>query len=62
MGFATCPSCDEQIRIVGQAEIGLEVTCPACGDLLEVVSVDPIELDWIYDDDDEDNDWEEDDF
>jgi lysine biosynthesis protein LysW len=61
MNFAICPSCDERIKIVGQAEVGLEVTCPSCGDVLEVVSLDPIELDWIYYDDDDD-DWEEDDY
>jgi lysine biosynthesis protein LysW len=61
MSSAICPSCDERIRIVGQADIGLEVTCPSCGDVLEVVSLDPIELDWIYYDDDDD-DWEEDDY
>jgi lysine biosynthesis protein LysW len=61
MNFAICPSCDERIKIAGQAQIGLEVTCSSCGDVLEVVSLDPIELDWIYYDDDDD-DWEEDDY
>jgi lysine biosynthesis protein LysW len=52
-----CPSCDERIQISGQPEIGLMVTCPSCGDLLEIIQLDPVELDWIYYQ--EENDWDD---
>ena len=60
MNYALCPSCDEKIRISGKPYIGLSVTCPSCGDDLEVVQVDPIELDWVFydDDEDDDSDWD----
>ena len=60
MAFALCPSCDEQVRISGRPEIGLEVTCPSCGDELVVVELNPIELDWVFYDDDDDDDWDDD--
>jgi hypothetical protein len=31
----------------------MEVRCSACGDELQVVDVDPVELDWLYDYDNE---------
>lgn len=54
--YAVCPSCGERILIDGQVDLGHRVTCNTCGDLLEVTSLGPIELDWIYY---EDGDWEE---
>jgi lysine biosynthesis protein LysW len=46
--------------------MGQKFECPECGDALEVVSVDPLDVDYPYDDewddDWEDDDWEEDDF
>lgn len=59
MPLAECPSCDARIRVSNPTKLGKRVTCPSCGDLLEVVELEPIELDWIYDDDDDD--WDDDD-
>ncbi len=61
MAVAMCPSCDARIRIGGDPDIGMRVTCPECGDLLEVVELNPIELDWVYYDDDR-GDWDEDNY
>ena len=63
MSLAECPSCDGMVRVSSPTRIGQRVTCPSCGDLLEVIDVEPIELDWIYDDDDDDDDddWGDDD-
>jgi hypothetical protein len=33
--------------------MGQQVTCTACDTVLEVVWLDPLELDWVYDDEDE---------
>ncbi len=53
MPLAICPACDEDVRIGGRARIGQTMTCVHCGARLEVVEVEPIELDWAYDDDEE---------
>jgi alpha-aminoadipate carrier protein LysW len=62
MASAYCPDCDGRIALNPHATVGQRVTCPNCDSDLEVISVDPLELDWAYDwswDDDEDE--EEDD-
>ena len=62
---AVCPDCGVKIAVKGEIVIGLEVVCPSCDAELEVVETEPLELDWIYEDegweDDEDQDWEDDD-
>jgi hypothetical protein len=44
----------------GLARIGQQVICPNCDAELEVIETDPVELDWVYDDDESDEDEEED--
>ncbi len=56
MPFAPCPECDEDIRISGTPKLGKVVICPQCGTRLEVVELDPLELDWAFD---EPEDWED---
>jgi alpha-aminoadipate/glutamate carrier protein LysW len=52
-----CPDCEEPILLKGKLTLGQRVTCSACGSELEVISLDPPELDWVYDyDEDEDED------
>lgn len=64
MAVALCPSCEGQITVRGNAQIGDSVRCPHCYEDLEVIETQPIELDWSYDEDeddwydDEDDDWE----
>jgi lysine biosynthesis protein LysW len=57
---ADCPSCDYKINFGGQARMGQRLTCPSCRVELEVIWLDPVELDFIYDDEDED--FDEDDY
>lgn len=59
MSVAVCPSCGETIKLVENARIGQRVTCHFCGEALEVVDVNPVELDWAYY---EDEDWDDDDY
>jgi lysine biosynthesis protein LysW len=58
---AVCPDCGRTIHVKNPARIGQEVQCPHCDAELEVIETDPVELDWVYeedvDDDDEDEDW-----
>lgn len=62
MALATCIECDEEIEINGRPRLGQKVTCPNCGAELEVASINPLELDWAYEDDADDEDWDDDDF
>lgn len=65
MGFAACASCGAKVSVGKNPELGQRFTCPSCDDTMEVVWLDPIELDWPIDDDDiddyDDEDFEEDD-
>lgn len=58
MPTATCPECDEKVYVDADSEQGDTVSCEECGVDLEVVGLDPIELDLYegkndYDDDDD---------
>ena len=57
---ADCPDCGEKIAIQGPIEIGRRVTCPNCLADLEIVETVPVELDWYYEEELEDEDDEED--
>jgi lysine biosynthesis protein LysW len=48
MPYALCPDCDQEI-VLNRVIVGQMVTCPHCDAALEVISVDPLELDWAYD-------------
>lgn len=58
MNQAHCPDCDGKIVLNMNVKVGQKLTCPHCDADLEVISIDPIELDWAYDWDDEDEDEE----
>ena len=66
MPTATCPECEEKVYVDADSEQGDIVSCDECGADLEVVGLDPIELD-VYegkdgynDYDDYDDDYEDD--
>lgn len=61
MPIAVCPGCDEDIQIAGRPTLGQLVTCENCASQFEVISVQPLELDWAFDEleDDNDDDWDE---
>jgi lysine biosynthesis protein LysW len=56
---ALCPDCGENITLRGTVRLGQEIVCPHCDAELEVVETDPLELDWVFDDDYEDEEDEE---
>ena len=57
MPFATCPQCDDRIRFTEMPDVGDIVRCRTCDARLEVISLNPIELDWPFElDDDDDSD------
>lgn len=53
MPTSICPDCDEEVYVDAEVEQGDHVECDECGALLEVVGLDPIELDVRDDEDDE---------
>ena len=58
MPTGTCPECDADVHVDLDVDKGETVSCEECGVSLEVVGLDPVELDLVEeeleDDDDED--------
>lgn len=49
-----CPVCDAQLRLSKtEAVLGRRLTCPECGAVLEVVEEEPLELQEVFDFQDE---------
>ncbi len=50
MPQATCPVCEAELHLSkAEALFGRRITCPECGSLLEVVEEDPLELEEVFD-------------
>ena len=58
MPTGTCPECDADVHVDTNADKGDVVSCDDCGIELEVVGLDPVELD-IMEEEDLDDDEEE---
>lgn len=59
MPIGTCPDCEADVHVDTDADKGDIVSCEECGCDLEVVGLDPVELDVVEEenlDDDEDED------
>lgn len=48
MPTAICPECDEEVYVDADSEQGDVVSCDECGCDLEVVGLDPVELDLYH--------------
>ncbi len=67
MPYAACPGCDQNI-FLRSPKLGDIVYCDNCEADLEVVNVNPIELDWPWEEDetedelgeDDDEEWDDD--
>jgi alpha-aminoadipate/glutamate carrier protein LysW len=59
MPTAICPECDEEVYVDADSEQGDVVSCDECGADLEIVGLDPIELDIHEDSEDDFKDEEE---
>ena len=53
MPTTACPECSEEVYVDADSEQGDVVSCDECGTDLEIVGLDPIELD-IHSDDGDD--------
>ncbi|MBI1766299.1 MAG: hypothetical protein HYR56_33250 [Acidobacteria bacterium] len=54
MPLATCPECEAEIHVDEEIDKGENMHCEECDTKLEVVGLDPIELDVVYDEEEED--------
>lgn len=59
---AICPSCGEWVKLPDHPKIGQKITCLQCEADLEVIEVNPVELDWAFMEDelDDEEDWDDD--
>ncbi|HET90402.1 MAG TPA: lysine biosynthesis protein LysW [Chloroflexi bacterium] len=60
MPKTTCIECDAVIRVDDPVE-GDIIVCPECGVELEIIDIDPLDVDYPLDDDWEEDDWEDED-
>jgi alpha-aminoadipate carrier protein LysW len=56
----SCPECEADVYVDTDADKGDTLACDDCGTELEIVGLDPIELDIVEDDEDEDDEEDED--
>jgi alpha-aminoadipate/glutamate carrier protein LysW len=47
----TCPECDAEVHVDTDADKGDIMSCEECGTDLEIVGLDPVELDIVEDED-----------
>ncbi len=60
MPTGTCPECEADVHVDTDADKGDIVSCEECGSELEVVGLDPVELDMVEEEDlDEDDEEDE---
>ena len=56
--MTSCPACEAAIDLEEEEiEEGQTVDCPECGAELEVVSTNPLELNAVLDEEEEEQDW-----
>ncbi len=55
MPVGTCPDCEAEVHVDLDADKGDAVTCEECGTGLEIVGLDPVELDIAEEDADDDD-------
>jgi len=57
-GMAHCPECEAVIDVEEEeVEEGQTIDCPECGAELEVVNTNPLELNVLLDEEEEEKDW-----
>ena len=61
MPLAVCPECEAEIHVDEDLDKGDPIRCEECDAKLEVVGLDPIELDLAIDDKEEADDLDEED-
>jgi hypothetical protein len=49
MSTIFCLDCEREIDLGPSPTIGQRLVCPNCEVAMEIINLDPLELDWIYD-------------
>lgn len=62
MPLSACPECEAEIHVDEDVDKGEIIHCEECDATLEVVGLDPIELDLASDDEEDDYEDEENDY
>ena len=62
MPTGTCPECEAEVHVDTDVDKGETVDCEECGLQLEVVGLDPVELDIVEEESDYDEDEDEDEY
>jgi lysine biosynthesis protein LysW len=62
MPLAVCPECEAEIHVDEDIDKGETLHCEECDARLEVVGLDPIELDVVYEEEEEEYNDEEDEY
>ncbi len=62
MPTEACPNCEEDVHVDADSDKGDMVKCHECGMQLEIVGLDPVELDIVEEDDDDIGDDDDDDY
>jgi alpha-aminoadipate carrier protein LysW len=55
--MTSCPECRASIDIEDDVEEGQTVDCPECGAELQVVNTNPVELETVSSEDEEEEAW-----
>ncbi|MGH9766967.1 MAG: lysine biosynthesis protein LysW [Blastocatellia bacterium] len=55
MPLAACPECEAEIHVDEDVDKGENIRCEECEAMLEVVGLDPIELDLAPEDEEDEN-------
>ncbi|MDH5505621.1 MAG: lysine biosynthesis protein LysW [Anaerolineae bacterium] len=58
MQIANCPYCEAGVGLDSKPKMGQRVTCGNCKTELEVVWLDPVELDWPMDSFEDEDEYE----
>jgi hypothetical protein len=61
---APCPDCGRKVKLGSRPKEGQQLACTNCGTYLEIIGLEPPELDWAFNDlppvwESEDEDWDE---
>ena len=59
MPTGTCPECEAEVHVDPDVDKGETVDCEECGLQLEIVGLDPVELDVVEEEDDDADDDED---
>ena len=57
--MAKCPECGNPIQLGKNVKLGALTTCPECGCSLKVISLNPLDLDYAFEDEEWDDEEDE---